>query len=274
MAFATLGGTGMLICIRYAGQDVHPLEIGFLRSLFALPLLLPWYLPRQGWRLPAAHWRWQVARGIALAATMLGYFAAVTLLPLVVVIAFNLTSPLFTTLGAAVFLKEKVGRRWIAILTGFVGAVLIAAPAPFAPDLSPLGLLLAVATALFGATELLLLKILAGRCATWTNVVWATIAMTAVSALPATLVWTPPAPETLLWLAGLALAATGSQAAVTRAFYWADVAPVMAANFLQLVLAALTGWLLFDETVGPTTALGAVLILGANVFMVQARHRP
>jgi drug/metabolite transporter (DMT)-like permease len=273
MAFATLAGTGMLICIRFAGRDVHTLEVSFFRSLLALALLLPWYLPRQGWRLPRAHWRWQVARGTALAITMICYFAAVTLLPLAEVIALNMTAPLFATLGAALFLGERVGRRrWIAILAGFAGALLIAAPDPLAPGHSPLGIALALAAAVLGALELLLLKVLSGRSSTWTNVVWATLAMTIASAPPAALVWTPPGAESLAWMLGLAVAATISQASVTRAFYWSEVTPVMAATFLQLVLAALAGLLLFGETMGPTTALGAVLIVGANLAMLRHRH--
>lgn len=273
MALAALGGTAMLICIRYAGREVHTLEISFFRSLLALGLLLPWYLPRQGWRLPLAHWRWQVARGAALAVTMICYFAAVTLLPLAEVIALNMTTPLFATLGAALFLGERVGRRrWVPILAGFAGALLVAAPDPLAPGHSLLGVALAVASAVFGALELLLLKVLAGRSPTWTNVVWATVAMTLASAGPAIPVWTPPGAEALAWMFGLAAAATFSQAAVTRAFYWSEVAPVMTATFLQLVLATIAGLLLFGETLGPTTVAGAVLILGANLSML--RHRP
>lgn len=272
MVFASLSGTAMLICIRYAGREVHTLEISFFRSLLALVLLLPWYLPRQGWRLPLAHWRWQVARGAALAVTMICYFAAITLLPLAEVIALNMTAPLFTTLGAALFLGERIGRgRWVAIFTGFAGALLVAAPDPLAPGHSPLGVALAVASAVLGALELLLLKVLAGRSPTWTNVVWATLAMTLASAGPALPVWTPPSVEALAWLLGLAVAATLGQASVTRAFYWSEVAPVMTATFLQLVLATIAGWLVFGETLGPTTMAGAVLILAANLSML--RHR-
>ncbi|MEO5335583.1 MAG: DMT family transporter [Magnetospirillum sp. WYHS-4] len=272
MAFATLAGTGMLICIRFVGRDVHPLEIGFLRCLLALPLLLPWYLPQHGWRIPLGQWRLQVARGAMVLVTMLSYFSAALMLPLAALIAFTLTGPLFTTLGAALFLKERVDyRRWTAVAVGFGGALLVAAPDPLGPDVSMLGVLLALATALFGAVELVLLKSLSGRQSTWTNVVWVTLVMAAGSAAPAATVWTSPSPAGLAWLAGLAAFATLAQAAVSRAFYWSDVAPVMAAQFLQLVLAALAGWLLFGEAIGPTTLAGAALILAANASVLRGR---
>ncbi|MGZ2258151.1 DMT family transporter [Roseobacter sp. A03A-229] len=59
----------------------------------------------------------------------LGFVTAIALIPLSTASAILQATPLFVTLGAALFLKETVGwRRWMAILVGFAGVLLIIRP--------------------------------------------------------------------------------------------------------------------------------------------------
>ena len=54
------------------------------------------------------------------------WFYAVTLIPIGEQTALSFLAPLFTTMGAAVFLGEMVRmRRWLAIMVGFIGALII-----------------------------------------------------------------------------------------------------------------------------------------------------
>lgn len=59
----------------------------------------------------------------------LGFVTAIALTPLSSASAILQATPLFVTLGAALFLQEKVGwRRWSAIIVGFFGVLLIIRP--------------------------------------------------------------------------------------------------------------------------------------------------
>jgi Predicted membrane protein len=94
--------------IRYLTTDLHPFEIAFFRNLFGLAFMLPW-LFRSGMaglrtgRLKLYFWR--TAVGLS---SMLMSFSALALLPLSLAVALSFTAPLFTTLGAALFLGETV----------------------------------------------------------------------------------------------------------------------------------------------------------------------
>ena len=57
------------------------------------------------------------------------WFTALTLLPLAEATSLSFTAPLFATVGAAIFLAEDVRlQRWLAVVLGFVGTLIILRP--------------------------------------------------------------------------------------------------------------------------------------------------
>ena len=80
-------------------------------------------------------------------------------------------------------------------------------------------------------------------------------------------VWQTPTLQELFWLFLIAGFATGGHYSMTRAFAVAPVAVTQPVTFLQLVWAALLGWLVFGEAIDPWVVAGGVLILGAVSFL-------
>ena len=124
-------------------------QVAFHQYLIALVCLLPW-LVRHGLRqsLMTNQLRLHLLR-VALAVTGIQFWlwALAVPVPIWQGIALLMTSPLFATLGSALFLKEQVSRaRILATLAGFVGAMLILAP--WTDDFT-LASLLPVAAAVF-----------------------------------------------------------------------------------------------------------------------------
>lgn len=101
-----------------------------LRSVIALVLvlgLLAWRVPHLS-RVPLAPF-WAIARSLLLSVMWVAYYAALPFMPLSVAAAAYYTIPLFITLFAAVFVGEHVGgKRWFAILLGFVGMLVMLKP--------------------------------------------------------------------------------------------------------------------------------------------------
>src|SRR5690606_10951167 len=123
------------------------------------------------------------------AVALLTWFLGLALLPLAQATALNFSSVIFATLGAALLLKEKVGRaRWLAVGLGFVGVLVV-----LRPDLSleagSLGVLL---SSLFWALSLLWAKRLTAKESALTVVFYMAV-FTASFSLPAALfVWQGP----------------------------------------------------------------------------------
>jgi len=111
-------------------QHLNSFVMAFLRyffgSLFLLPIVmrLGLYRSLHTRRLPL-----HLFRGALHTSGMMLWFVALPLTTLAEITALGFTGPIFVTIGAALFLGEKVRlRRWIAIIVGFIGAMIIIRP--------------------------------------------------------------------------------------------------------------------------------------------------
>ena len=130
--------------------EVNSFQTVFCRLFFAFVVLLPLVLHSGIGKVVTTQLKTYIFRSISGIIAMWMWFYAVTLIPIGEQTALSFLAPLFTTMGAAVFLGETVRmRRWLAIMVGFIGALIIIRPGII--DLT-LGHFVASATALaFGA---------------------------------------------------------------------------------------------------------------------------
>ncbi len=132
--------------------EIYPaVELLFMRSLGSLAVCALFILPRTGLMVFRTDRLGQHAGRSATQATAQTLIViAFGLMPLAGAIAINFSSPLFATLFAAIWLKEKVGlARGVALAVGFAGVLLVAAPGA---DSFRMGALFALANAiLFGS---------------------------------------------------------------------------------------------------------------------------
>ena len=260
--------SSMTALIRHLTEGMHPFEVGFFRNLFGLVFVLPWM-----WRGGLANLR---TRRIALhglrAVISLGalmcWFTAVSLMPIAEVTALSFTTPLFATVGAALFLHEVVrARRWLATAVGFAGAMIILRPGVEAITLPAV---LALAASAFIAVSVLLVKSLSRTDSAATIVFYMALMTTPLSLVPALFYWTAPAPETWAWLAALGLLATLAHLTLVRAFAAGDASAVLPFDFSRLIFVALLGYVFFAEKPDLWTWIGAAVIFGATLY--SARH--
>ena len=111
-------------------QHLNSYVMAFMRYLAGTLLLLP-LIVRLGTHRTFHSYRksLHVARGVIHACGMFLWFAALPLISLAELTALGFTGPIFVTIGAALFLGESVrARRWIAIVVGFVGVLIVLRP--------------------------------------------------------------------------------------------------------------------------------------------------
>ena len=136
------------IAVKWIGGDYPVLEIVVFRSLIALPCTFL-FLRYEGKRgLPTTQQpRLEYIRGFFLFLSFTTYMMGLAALPLADVAAIRNSGPLMITFLSVVWLGEKVGpRRWLALIVGFIGVLLIVKPGSgdlqsgfhFCPDRHPL----------------------------------------------------------------------------------------------------------------------------------------
>lgn len=265
MVLATAMFMGMHGVIRHASADIHPFVVAFYRNFVSLLLLAPWIV-RFGARLlrtsrPQVH----LLRGGINVISMLCFFYALGITPLAEVTALSFTAPLFATLGAVLFLGEKMRiRRWSALVVGFIGTLVILRPG-FAEI--GLGQMLIVFSSALWACALLIIKIQARTESSLTITLYMAIIMTPLSLLAAIPHWSWPDPGMLGWLVAVGVLGTAGQVALAQSFREAEATVVMPFDFLKLIWAATIGFLAFGEVPDGWTWVGGTVIFASSVYI-------
>ena len=261
----------MAVSVRQATHEVHPFHLVFLRSLFGVLLMVPWIAHRGVARLRTRQWRPYAARAVFELLTMACLFLALSRLALAEAVTLSFTLPLFGTIGAAVVLREVVrAPRWVAVGVGFAGVLVLVRPgfetvSPYAAVA-----LLAAASA---AASALVVKRLARTEPADVIVFYMGVMVTPLSLLPAVFLWRTPSMTALGWIVAVTALGTLAHLAVTRSLALADASFVMPWKYVQLVGAAVLGYICYGETLDAWGFVGAALIVTAAVWVTLREAR-
>ena len=262
---------GVTVAVRYLGTSMNPVQAAFIRYCFGIVLILP-LLSRAGvMALDRGRLGFHALRGLVHGGGVILWFLAMSRIPISEVTALGFTTPIFVTLGAAVFLSERLkAYRVAAVVLGFIGALLILRPGLRVIDI---GALAQLGAAPLFACSYLMAKSATRREASSMIVVLLSVFCTLTLALPALLVWRTPTLEELLLLGLTALLATSGHYCMTRALEAAEVSAVQPFTFLQLVWATILGLILFDETPDVWIWIGGAVIVSSATWMAQQEVR-
>jgi drug/metabolite transporter (DMT)-like permease len=257
---------------RYAALEGVPLfQIVFLRLCFALLVLLPLIARRWPAILQTSQpglYVWRVGVGLL---AMISWFGALSLIPVGDVTAISFLTPLFGTLAAILFLKEKTSRqRLLALGLGFTGALIILRPGYIETGT---GMWVAILAACAMAASSILIKRLTEIDEPDKVVVISTVCQTPLLAIPGLYVWSPLTLE--LWGVFLVMGffATLGQICLSRAFAATDIGITMGVDFARLPFAVLFGYIMFGELSDTWTWIGAAVIMVGTLIAARANGK-
>lgn len=260
---ATLGTLEILFWRSLIGFVIVVLllvKAGGLASVRMEPKLLGWHLLRN-----STHFSGQCAWLIAIAA-----------LPLAEVFALEFTTPLWAALLAAVFMGEPLNRgRWLSLLLGLVGVLLILRPG--AAVINPASLIMLAGAIGFGVNVIAtrrLTQLLHSCPHTFLVILFYMTAMQGCfSLLPIVTDLSLPDTTNWIWLLIAATTALAAHYCLSRALSLADAAVVMPMDYLRLPLIMLLAWWIYGETVTIYLAAGAGLIIAGNAAGLYLESR-
>ena len=251
--------------VKNMGSRVPPAEAAFLRYLLGLVFLLPMLKDLREAHLTPRQWKLFGMRGMFHAGAVILWFYAMTRIPIAEVTAMNYLSPVYVTIGAAIFLGEKLAmRRIVAILIALFGAAIILRPGFREVSSGHLAMLV---TAIVFAGSYLTAKIMAGEVKPTVVVAILSIFVPIGLAPFAIAVWVTPSLNDLMLLFCVASFATAGHYTMTLAFAAAPVTVTQPITFLQLVWAVLLGAIVFGEPVDIWVVFGGVVILASVTFI-------
>jgi len=267
-------------------QAMSPGQVTFYRFFFQMVLTLPLLLTVGGADAFKVKRPWMnLLRGVLHAAATLLFFTAVKYMPLADVFAIYFVEPFMLTALSAIFLGEKVGwRRWLAIVIGFGGAMIV-----IQPSFAIFGVmsLLPVFCAFLFALYLFMNRAIGNEDSP--------VAMQTVSGLGGTLFmavvlligngygqtdFAIALPDSWFSL-GLLLILGGlsgyGHLLVLRAFRLAPVSILAPFQYFEIISATILGFILFGDFPTPSKWLGVVIIVGSGLYIIwrerQVRRR-
>ncbi len=266
--FLFLGVTGV---VRHVGSDLPNIEAAFLRYALGLLMILP--LAGSVWRtrISARSWQLYGLRGVLHGVGVMLWFYAMARIPIAEVTAIGYISPIFVTIGAAVFLGERLQWRRIgAVLAAFIGALIILRPG--FQELNN-GQLAQLAAAPMFAASFLLAKWFSDGADSGLIVFMLSLFCTLTLLPGAIMQWRDPTWAEVGWMALTAAFATAGHFTLTQAFKCAPITLTQPVGFLQLVWATILGMVVFSEALDPYVLVGGGVIVASATYISHREAR-
>jgi drug/metabolite transporter (DMT)-like permease len=259
---------------RYLAETYNVISVVTIRYMFIMLFVLA-YSARQpgGIRAIAISQQMglQIARGVLLVAQICIAVLSFSTVGLVNFHAVFASYPLMVMALSVPVLGESVGwRRWLAVLVGFSGVLLILRPgtAMFS-SASILPVIAALMMALYG----IMTRYAARRDNAITSFFWTAIAGGIAMFAIAPFFWRPPEGSDWAWMGLLCLTGTGGHYLLIRALDATKASTIQPFAYLQLVFASSIGILVFDDSLDPMLIVGSAVIVGSGLFALQRERK-
>jgi drug/metabolite transporter (DMT)-like permease len=251
--------------VRFVSEVLPPFQIAFFRNIFGLVFLFPLLKRSRFAIVRTKRIGLHALRGVINMAAMLMFFTALSISPIAKVTALSFTAPIFMAILAVLVLGERFRiYRWVTILSGFVGMLIILRPGLVAIDT---GALLVTTSAALWAVAMIIIKILSRTESSLTIVAYMGIFLGVFSIAPALWVWQPFGLQTLGWMVLIGLFGSIAQLAISQSLKETDPTAVMPFDFLKLIWTAIIGAWFFSEIPDMYTLIGAAMIFLSGLFI-------
>jgi drug/metabolite transporter (DMT)-like permease len=281
------------IAVKWIGGDYPVLEIVTFRSLIALPLTLLLFRYEGGEGLPTTQRHGlEYLRGVCYFLSYTTHFMGLAALPLAEIAAIKFSGPLMITVLSVVMLGETVGpRRWLALLVGFIGVLLIVRPGVAAFNMGSVFILISV---LFYALAAMLTRKLQPTDSSATMAYYSSLVYLVATLLLAPLVigvgdvpdahpsvaflfrpWAMPSLFDWAIMSGLGLVWAGGMYFVARAYSVALASVVAPFEYIALPINLMWGFVIWRELPPLATWAGAALTLlsGMSILYRERKER-
>ena len=253
-------------------SDDYPVgQVLFFRGFFGIiPLLF--LIPKDRYfdfyktARPILHFKRCLAGLIAL----ISIFIALRNLPLATVVSISFAAPIFTTIFSIFLLNEKVGLyRWLAVIVGFVGIVIISEP-----GLSSLNLyyIYPVIFCLGLSYVAIAIRKLSSTEPVWLISFFFSFSIMILSFFSFYQRWIMPDFLDLFLLSMIGILGGFANLWLSQSYKLSEVSLVTPLKYLALVFAIIFGYFIWDEVPTSKTLIGATLVILSSIIIFKREN--
>lgn len=261
----------MDVCVKYISPITGTLPALWARYTVQMMIVLILVAPRLRTVVRTRYPKLQITRSLLLMSATFFFFMALGRIGLAEATAVMSINPMLITIGGALFLGEALGQRRItAIVIALIGALIVIRPG--SDVFSPLALLPLGSATCFTAYTLITRRIGSDEDV-WTSLFYTGLVGTIVLSAVVPFYWQPLPPKAIIIMLMIgAFGATG-QMLLIRALTMAEAGLVAPFNYCGLVFSIGFGLILFAEVPDLWTIVGALVIVGAGIYVWHREMR-
>jgi drug/metabolite transporter (DMT)-like permease len=271
MVMTMLMFVSMDTCAKHLVSHYPTMQAVWGRYFFQVVILVVVLAPRFPALLKTQSLKFQLIRSLFLLGATLCFFTGLGTIQVAEASAIMFTAPLMLTAAAPFVLKEKVGvRRWMSVLVGFVGAMIIIRPGQGAiAD----GAFWVLAAAACYACYQLSTRALSGQDSVLTTLFYSALLGAVIMSfiVPFHFVMFAPVDWAIMALAGLF--GTLGHFCMIKAFTHAEASKVAPYSYTNLIWASIIGYILFGTLPDIWTYVGAGIIIASGLYIIHRERK-
>ena len=271
MVITTILFVAVTASVRFLDGEVPAPQAAFMRYLIGTLLLTPALISLIKFKPNRSLMKKFLIRGVVHSIGVTLWFYAMSVMPVAEVTAIGFLTYIFVSIGACLFLNEKLHKhRLTAIVISFIGALIILRPGFKEIGNGQIGML--IATIVF-TLSYLIAKIVSKERSSAEIVAMLSLFTTIFLIPTAIYSWEPLSIKALVVLTFTAVIATLGHITMTKAIKSAPMVVTQPILFLQLVWASMVGLFIFDENFDPFVILGGTVIMICVCYVSYREHK-
>jgi drug/metabolite transporter (DMT)-like permease len=250
---------------KYLIQTYPVVQVIWARFFFHTLLVLMLMRTKIPGGIVSKTWKLQGTRSIAMLITTTLFFIGLSRVQLATASTIMFLSPIFVTILAIPMLGESVGfRRWIGVLIGFMGALIIVRPNSISFDV---GLLYILAAAFSHAFYQIFTRRVRMYDHALTSLLYTGLIGALITSLIVPFYWVSVNPLDWFLFAFLGLAGSVGHLCFIRAFSLAPASVVAPLSYTSLIWATVSGYIFFADLPDRWVIIGGALIIGSGLYI-------
>ena len=198
---------------------------------------------------------------------LLAIFTALRNLPLATVVSISFAAPIFTTILSIFLLSEKVGLfRWLAVIVGFVGIIIITEPGFTSLNIY---FIYPVIFCLGMSYVAITIRQLSTSEPVWLISLYFSATITLASFFTIPYGWIMPNIKDLMLLMSIGILGGAANLWLSQSYKFSEVSLVTPLKYLALVFAIIFGYLIWNEVPSIKTLIGAFLVLTSSIIIFR-----
>lgn len=252
---------------KYLNLTLPAIQIGWMRYAVFSALMLPLLLREGPAVVRTPRPALQILRGLGMLGSALFFILGMRYLPMAEAAATSYVSPVFVTVLSILFLGEKIGpRRWVAVLVGLAGVLIVMRPggAAFQP-----AAIFPILSAMSWACGIIITRKMTGHENPATTLIWSALTGFVVLTGLLPLGMAMPTAQEAGWGVFIGVMSTIAQWLLVRAYRYGDASVLASFSYIQLIWSASLGYLVFSAIPDRWTFVGSAVIIASGLYTVH-----